>query len=277
MRRRLAVAVGALALSLPAAVALAGGSTGGQVRDVSIPGQAFVPGEVDVLVGDTVVWRNGDAGNHTVTARDDSFDSGYLAPGASFAHAFPKPGVYAYYCTIHKFMRGVVRVVPVALSGPTDPIVSGGRLVLHGLAPDGTSRVTVTQVGGRGGGTRSVTPAADGSFSLAERVFAPTTFRAAVGGAASPPVRVQVAPRVTVSVRDRMLVGGVRPSRRGARVALQRYDAERFAWITVGRSRVDGASRIRLALPPAAAGHFRVVVRGDGRWADGASTGVVAR
>ena len=125
-----------------------------------------------VLVGDTVVWRNGDGTNHTVTANDGLFDSGYIAPGGTFAHTFTKAGVYPYHCTIHNFMRGRGRVVPVALSAPDQAVVSGGRVVLQGLAPDGTTQVVVAQSAARGV-ERTVTPLADGSFSVPVRVFAP--------------------------------------------------------------------------------------------------------
>ena len=60
-----------------------------------MPGRAFAPGRIQVLVGDTVVWRNADGTNHTVTSDDDLFDSGFIAPGLTFAEAFAKPGTYA--------------------------------------------------------------------------------------------------------------------------------------------------------------------------------------
>ena len=59
--------------------------------------------------------------HHTVTANDASFDSGYISPGGTFARTFAKVGVYPYHCTIHKFMKGEVVVVPVALAGPEQP------------------------------------------------------------------------------------------------------------------------------------------------------------
>src|SRR5262249_36514215 len=69
-----AIALGALVLA--AAAPAAGG--GGQVREVTMPGKFFAPGRIQVLVGDTVTWRNADGTNHTVTSDDDLFDSGYV-------------------------------------------------------------------------------------------------------------------------------------------------------------------------------------------------------
>ncbi len=271
MKRTLSVAVVGLVLAAAAALA-AGGS--GQVREVAIPGKFFSPAALDVLVGDSVIWRNGDSTSHTVTADDSSFDSGYVPPGGMFAMAFPKPGFYTYHCTIHRFMYGVVRVVPVALSAPEAPVVSGGRVVLSGLAPAGTEQVIVVQ-SGAATKQRVVVPAADGSFSVAERVFRPVAYRALVGGIASPSVRIEVSPKVVAQPGAGKLVAAVKPSRAGAHAALQAYDREHFTWRTVSRGVVDPASRVAIALPAERHGRFRVVVRGGDGWADGTSQAVV--
>jgi plastocyanin len=271
MRARLAAVVVVLAAAAGAPAAV---HEGGQIREVTMPGKVFVPGEVDALVGDTVVWRNADATSHTVTANDDSFDSGYLSPGGTFSQTFAKPGLYAYHCTIHKFMRGAVRVVPVALSGPRDPVLAGGRVALQGLAPAGTTEVTLEAIGG---GARRLTPIANGSFSAVFRVFAPLTFRAVVGGRASPLVRVAVAPRLTVGYAGGSISGSVAPSRPNARLVLQRYDREHFSWTTVARGRVSGGTRVAMTLPASTPGRFRIVVRGGDGWADGVSGSVVRR
>jgi Plastocyanin len=65
--------------------------------------------------GDTVTWHNDDQTFHTVTLQGPStgpgyFDSGILSPGESYPHMFPTAGTFSYYCTIHPFMKGVVRV-----------------------------------------------------------------------------------------------------------------------------------------------------------------------
>ena len=120
-------------------------------------------------------------------------------------------------------------------------------------------------------------PLADGSFSVPVRVFAPTAFRAVVEGRSSPLVRVAVAPRVHVQPAAGALAGAVTPARPGAHAVLQRYDRERFAWVTVAHGAVDGRSHVAIPLPADRAGHFRVVVRGTNGWADGISETVVGR
>jgi len=69
---------------------------------VTIANFAFSPAAVTVKVGDTVTWTNNDSVPHTVTGAD--FDSGQLAPGATFSHQFTKAGSFDYKCTIHPSM-----------------------------------------------------------------------------------------------------------------------------------------------------------------------------
>jgi nitrite reductase (NO-forming) len=67
--------------------------------------------ELEISVGDTVTWTNDDVGVvHTVTAADESFDSGFLAPGESWSHTFTEPGEFEYLCTPHPWMRAEVVV-----------------------------------------------------------------------------------------------------------------------------------------------------------------------
>jgi plastocyanin len=266
------VAAVVLVLAAPSAVA-----DTGRVRSVAIPGKAFAPADLHVLVGDTVQWQNGDSTNHTVTANDGSFDSGYLSPGTTFSLVFPKLGHYEYHCTIHRFMRGVVTVVPVALEGPGQTVVSGGRVTLSGLAPPGTRKVTVERLGGRKPAVEHrVVPAGDGSFSVTLRAQAPVVFVAAVKGKRSAAVRVMVAPRVRARVARGLVKATVSPARTGARAELQVYIRDFFTWRTIAGGRVDGGSHVSLRLPAKARGHYRIVVRGGHGWADGASPAVVA-
>jgi plastocyanin len=72
---------------------------------------AFSPTSLEVEVGSEVTWTNADPTAHTVTARDGSFDSETLDPGAGFATTFERVGTFAYFCQIHPTMRGSVNVV----------------------------------------------------------------------------------------------------------------------------------------------------------------------
>lgn len=75
-------------------------------------------GVIEILVGDTVVWKNGDQAQHTVTSGtpnngpDNIFGgSNLLAPGDSYQFKFDKEGQYPYYCLIHPWMIGTVFVI----------------------------------------------------------------------------------------------------------------------------------------------------------------------
>jgi len=78
----------------------------------------YEPAQVTVPAGSTVVWVNQGKEDHTVTADDRSFDSGYKKTGASWQRAFPRPGKYAYHCAPHPWMKGTVVVVAAAAPEP---------------------------------------------------------------------------------------------------------------------------------------------------------------
>jgi len=89
-----------------------GQATGVLVTMVS--GLAFSPPVVTIPAGQSVAWQNTDTIDHTTTADSSSaqqWDSGTLAPGATYSVPFPKAGTYTYHCTIHgAIMSGTVVV-----------------------------------------------------------------------------------------------------------------------------------------------------------------------
>ena len=77
------------------------------------PTQAWTyePNAVSVATGQTVTWTNGGVVAHTVTADDgSSFDSGSMAPGATFTFTPSAAGTFAYHCTFHPWMKGTLTV-----------------------------------------------------------------------------------------------------------------------------------------------------------------------
>ena len=262
----------AAVLALVAVSLLAGGASAADapVRTVTIPGKLYEPDHLDVLVGTTVTWKNDDAINHTVTADEDAFSSGFVPPGGSFTFTFAKQGRYPFHCTIHKFMKGEVDVFGLVLSGPEGPVASGRRVVFAGLAPTGTESVTLRGAGGE----RTVRARPDGSFVVGVPVVVPGVYRALAGSLVSPAVRVLVRPMVHIARAG----GGVRantdPARAGATAVLQAYDRERFAWLPVASSKLDGRSSVRFQLPDGVE-RVRVLVVGGHGWADAASRSLV--
>lgn len=77
---------------------------------VVVQGFAFGPATLEVPAQTEVTWINRDTTQHTVTARDQSFDSGILEGGARFSARFDAAGEFAYFCQIHPDMEGIIRV-----------------------------------------------------------------------------------------------------------------------------------------------------------------------
>jgi plastocyanin len=77
---------------------------------VTIEGMQFNPPQLTVHRGERIVWVNKDLFPHTVTANDKAFDSGSIAANASWAFTPPRPGDYAYSCSFHPTMKGIIKV-----------------------------------------------------------------------------------------------------------------------------------------------------------------------
>ncbi len=98
---------------------------------VTVPGDVQVldfdygPRSISVSAGSSVRFVNAGIAPHTVTARDGSFDSGFMGTGDAFSRPFPTAGTYEYFCIYHPNMTGTVRVagaggaVPAAAIPPT--------------------------------------------------------------------------------------------------------------------------------------------------------------
>src|ERR671919_416629 len=101
------------------------GATGGEEGDATgvsiVPGasslttDAYSPNPVQVSTGATVTWTNDDTQPHTATSGeavtpDGRFDSGIMAPAATFDFTFTEPGEYPYFCLLHPNQVGTVSV-----------------------------------------------------------------------------------------------------------------------------------------------------------------------
>ena len=86
------------------------GEESGKVVAVLIKGFKFVPAEVNIKVGETVVWTNEDTAPHTVESSDGTLRSDELAKDDTYSHTFTKAGKYDYICGIHPSMKGSVAV-----------------------------------------------------------------------------------------------------------------------------------------------------------------------
>ena len=270
--RLLRLSVGALV----AAAALTATGSAAPTAEFTMPGKFYSPGQLDVLVGTTVTWRNTDRSTHTVTEDEDAFDSGYVPPGQTFSRTFDTSGTYRFHCTIHRFMHGSVSVFEVVLHGPQDAVRAGRRTSLTGVAPAGVDEVVIERVApGPLAVVGEVRTEPDGAFALNLRAPEPRAYRARAGSASSPVVWVRVEPRVSASHEAGRIVARAVPSRAGSTVLVQRYDRERFTWFTVARGRLDTRSRAVIPYQPTMREHVRAVVVGRGGWSDGASRPLV--
>jgi plastocyanin len=83
---------------------------GADSSSISIEGFAFQPETASVPAGTELTWTNADPEAHTVTADNDSFDSGPIDPGQSYSVSVDESGAITYFCAIHPSMKGTIQV-----------------------------------------------------------------------------------------------------------------------------------------------------------------------
>jgi plastocyanin len=81
-----------------------------ELMSVNMVDNAYDPDLIEVQVGDSITWTNAGELPHTVTARDESFDSGFLMAGDTWTMQFNQVGEFEYFCTIHPEMVATIRV-----------------------------------------------------------------------------------------------------------------------------------------------------------------------
>ncbi len=111
-------------------------STAAEAEDVGVNevGTSFNPSQVDITVGDRVVWTNRSNTSHTVTFQNGpdlhrTCTQGPIIgttgdcqePGATAQHTFTAAGTFPYFCKLHRAqgMAGVVVVSPAATTSTT--------------------------------------------------------------------------------------------------------------------------------------------------------------
>jgi plastocyanin len=78
---------------------------------VSIVDFAYMPSQVRIHVGQTVVWHNDGRESHDVTGNDD-WHSGPIEAPVAYRHTFGFVGTFGYRCSVHLDMQGTIVVVP---------------------------------------------------------------------------------------------------------------------------------------------------------------------
>ena len=231
------VAIAALVASAPASAA---------TRTIQITSTGFVPRDVTVAVGDTVVWSNTDSVTHRVVVRNTTCNL-TIAPGATGSCTFRNTGRFAYEEPNMRgnAWRGTVTVQAAALSVTITAtpltITYGGTTTLSGRVSTGQTgeRVTIqAQICGATAFTNvaTVTTTENGAWSLAVKPLKNTTYHVRWRTTTSANVVVKVRPRLTL----RKLTGGrfiarvaAAQSFAGKVVVFQRWNAARGTWVRV--------------------------------------------
>lgn len=265
MRAAVAAGLALLALAAPASA---------QMTGVAVQFDAFGPGRVDVLPGESVRWENVSERTHTVTA--EAFDSGELPPGSAFARAFDVAGTYGYGCTLHPTMTGEVRVSPVLLDPlPTQAIPVGDPVTFSGRTANRGEPVRIERnVDGEWETLATADPGPDGTWRASVAARASGEHRAASAAGASAPRSLLVSDRrVVVRRRRHVLVVTVTPPLPYGRILLQRDLRDRFGWWPAARARLDYRSTATFGLRGRAPA--RVLLLAEDRWTALATSRVI--
>ena len=119
---------------------------------VTMANMKFIPDHLEVQLGDTVMWEAGDD-DHTVTARDGSFDSssrGLMEESGEFRRRFRAPGQFPYSCRVHgnRGMQGVIVVVdpyaPTTTSSRPTPVTAAATTSTTAAAVTTTTEPATT-------------------------------------------------------------------------------------------------------------------------------------
>jgi plastocyanin len=260
MRRALLAAGTFLALAPPA---------GAAQTVVSIPGKFFEPARLQVVAGDTVVFRNGDLVPHDVRVPAGPFESGPISRLGAWSQSFDAPGSFPYLCTLHPFMSGALEVVPATIAASPEGVLAGEPLTLTGRAPAGTAEVGLVRVDADG--AAHVLPGAaagpDGAYALTTPAVEGARYRVTTPGGDSPElaprVSARVAAHVTVRHRGRKLVVQARtaPAAPGLLATLELYDRWHYRWRAGRTVRLDAHGTASFTLPGRTRTRARVALR----------------
>ena len=87
------------------------GEPSAQQHLVRIQNLEFIPPELTVAPGDTIVWINDDLVPHTVTADDGSWGSDELGTGAEWRVIVAPSTSQSYFCAYHPIMAARLQIV----------------------------------------------------------------------------------------------------------------------------------------------------------------------
>lgn len=78
---------------------------------IDITKLGFLPPELEINSGDTVIWKNEDSNTHTLAVEFQNITKPIiLVMHKNYTYTFNKPGVYNYSCSRHPYKTGNVIV-----------------------------------------------------------------------------------------------------------------------------------------------------------------------
>jgi plastocyanin len=89
------------------------GRSGTSNYTVEIANGMFNPRIMGIVAGNTVTWVNNDASVQTVTADDESFDSGDIQPGQSWSLTTTVIGQHTYHSRYNTSMTATLNVAGI--------------------------------------------------------------------------------------------------------------------------------------------------------------------
>ncbi|MEQ9620324.1 MAG: plastocyanin/azurin family copper-binding protein [Deltaproteobacteria bacterium] len=78
---------------------------------VEISNLRFIPKEIVVAPGDTIIWVNRDFVPHTVTANDESWDSGLIEAEGRWETVIKADMQEGYFCRYHPSMTAKLFII----------------------------------------------------------------------------------------------------------------------------------------------------------------------
>jgi plastocyanin len=223
---------------------LSSGSTAATIQ-VSITRVGFVPANVTIERGDTVIWTNADTRNRQVVSQDAGFASPVLRPTETYAFTFTKTGRFRYQDPlVSPRQRGTVTVEAVGsvtLAAQPKIVRYGRSTVLSGKISTARANETVSIFAQRCRDTSfskigEAKTEANGDWTFQTKPLDRTNFRAQWGSVNSDPALVRVRPRISLAKlaphRYRVRVFAAQ-SFAGHSVSFQRWNAVKRVWVHV--------------------------------------------
>ncbi|QQS35186.1 MAG: T9SS type A sorting domain-containing protein [Ignavibacteriales bacterium] len=118
------------------------------VHNVAVNSNVFTPANIEVAVGDTIVWTL-QAGSHTTTstvvpAGATSWDYTFTGVGDTYTYIVTVEGYYNYVCTFHPGMNGFVNTARTLPFQENFAYPVGDSLGVHGwMAHSGTTPMLI--------------------------------------------------------------------------------------------------------------------------------------